>query len=83
MLASLKRQVLERKELPDGYSFRFPGTDQVLDELIEFIKTERTCCEFFHFTLSVNSDKQAVWLTLTGTEGVKAFITTELDWGEA
>ena len=79
VLASLKKQVLERKELPSGYAFRFPGTDKVIDELTEFIKTERECCDFFTFNLSISGDKSEVWLELTGPEGAKDFITQELE----
>src|SRR5688572_33096621 len=42
VLKSLKQQILETKELSDGYAFKFPGSDKVIDELTEFIKTERT-----------------------------------------
>lgn len=79
VLASLKRQIMEKKELPDGYAFKFAGTDEVLDELLEFIKTERTCCNFFVFNVSVSGDKSEIWLALTGVEGVKDVITNELE----
>ena len=78
VLASLKSKMLDRKELRDGYAFRFPGSDEVVDELVEFIKTERTCCDFFVFNLSVSGDKSEAWLTMTGVEGAKDFITHEL-----
>lgn len=78
VLESLRRQILEKKELPNGFSFRFPGNDLVLDELTEFVKTERACCSFFTFELSVSGDKSKIWLSLTGAYGVKDFITGEL-----
>ena len=78
VLKKLKHQVLETKELADGYAFKFPGTDKVIDELTEFIKTERTCCDFFIFGLSISGDASEAWLTLTGPEGAKHFISDEL-----
>lgn len=66
VLASLKRQTVEKRELENGYAIKFPGTDSVLDELTEFIKTEREC------------DKGEAWLELTGPAGAKGFIATEL-----
>ena len=78
VIASLKKQMIDRKELKDGYAFKFPGTDKVLDELTEFIKTERECCDFFIFNLSVSGDKSEAWLELTGAVGVKDFVTAEL-----
>jgi hypothetical protein len=78
VIASLKQKTLEKKELKDGYAFKFAGTDEVLDELTEFIKTERACCDFFTFGLSVSGDKSEAWLELTGVDGAKDFITSEL-----
>ncbi|MCW3127345.1 MAG: hypothetical protein JWO03_3003 [Bacteroidetes bacterium] len=78
VIASLQKQMLEKKELADGYAFRFAGTDCVVDELTEFIKTERQCCDFFTFNLSVKGDHSAAWLELRGPEGAKEFIKTEL-----
>lgn len=79
VIASLKKQMLERKELPNGYAFKFTGADDILDMLTEFIKTERACCNFFIFTVSVSGDKSEAWLSLTGAEGTKEFITAELE----
>jgi len=78
VIKSLRKQIIETKELSNGYAFRFPGTDEVLDELAEFIKTERSCCSFFIFGLSVSGDKSEAWLELTGADGAKAFILSEL-----
>lgn len=78
VLKSLREQILTKKELEHGYAFKFPGTDEVLDQLSEFIKTERACCAFFIFGLSISGDKRETWLELTGPEGTKEFITTEL-----
>jgi len=78
VIASLKKQIIEKKELKNGYAFKFLGTDEVLGELVEFIRTERQCCSFFIFTLSISGDKSEAWLELTGAKGVKDFITAEL-----
>ena len=78
VIASLKRQVLFKKELKNGYAFRFAGSDEVIDELIAFMKDESACCGFFVFNLSVSADKSNVWLEITGPKGVKQFITSEL-----
>jgi hypothetical protein len=57
VLKSLKLQVLERRELPNGYKYKFEGTDEIIDQVIAFIKSERTCCEFFEFSLSIADNK--------------------------
>ena len=78
VLASLKNQMLEKKKLKDGYAFKFNGSDKMVDELTEFIKTERSCCEFFTFNLSISGDKSEVWLELKGKDGVGDLIEKEL-----
>ena len=79
ILESLRKQLVARKELKDGYAFKFLGTDKMVDELVAFIKTERECCDFFIFNLSINGDKSEAWLELTGVDGAKDFIKTELE----
>lgn len=78
VIASLKQQIIEKKELKNGYAFRFSGSDKMLDELTEFIKAEIECCDFFTFGLTISGDKNEVWLELSGEEGVKDFITLEI-----
>lgn len=41
------------KGITNGFAFKFSGDDVMLDELTEFIKTERKCCNFFTFNLSL------------------------------
>ena len=71
--------MVEKKELENGFAFRFNGSDAMIDELTEFIKTERQCCDFFTFNLSVEGDSSTAWLELTGPKEVKEFIQTELE----
>jgi hypothetical protein len=80
VLARLREKITKKKELEHGYAFKFPGTDVMLDELIEFIKTERECCDFFLFNLSISGNKKEAWLELTGPEGTKEFIVAELEF---
>ncbi len=79
VLENLRKQVMEKKELPNGFSYRFDNTDKMLYELTEFIKTERQCCDFFDFGLSIVSDENAIWLSLTGPKNAKNFIKAELN----
>lgn len=78
VLQDLKKQIAEKKELKDGYAFKFPGGDKTADELIEFVKSERSCCNFFVFTLSFSGDGKETWLSLTGPDGAKEMILGEL-----
>ena len=79
VIKSLKSQMLQKKELTSGYSYKFVGTDKMVDELTEFVKTERACCDFFVFNLSISGDKSEACLEITGPKGAKDFIKTELE----
>jgi hypothetical protein len=77
VIANLKKQVIEKKELKNGYAYKFTGSDNTVDELANFIKTERGCCDFFTFNISVSGDKSEAWLHITGPKGAKEFIKDE------
>lgn len=79
VLESLRKQILEKKELPNGYAFKFNGSDKMIDELTEFAKTERECCDFFTFNLSITGDKNSLWFEITGPREAKEFIKTEME----
>lgn len=66
------------RELPNGYSVRLPNRSDILLIAAEFIALERLCCPFFDFTLEIGREGGAVWLSLTGREGVKPFIMAEI-----
>jgi hypothetical protein len=78
VISKLKALVLQKKELSNGYAYRFHGTDEILDSLTAFIKSERLCCDFFNFSLQI-SNQSVVWLEITGAKGTKEFIKTELE----
>lgn len=78
-IATLFQQAGAYQELEDGYAFRFPGTDEQADQLLDFIKFERRCCAFFTFALSFEPNQGHIWLSLRGGDGVKAFIQAELE----
>lgn len=77
-IRSLFRLVQEVRELPDGYAFRLPSEADLLTKSAEFIAKERLCCPFFGFKLELEPEGGALWLHLTGSEGVKPFILAEV-----
>ncbi|HYG37865.1 MAG TPA: hypothetical protein VD908_04565 [Cytophagales bacterium] len=79
VIAELKKEVIEKKELENGFAYKFFGSDVHIDTLTEFIKTERLCCGFFNFNLSIKNDG-FIWLELTGPKGIKEFIQNEIDF---
>lgn len=70
--------VVEVCELRDGFAFRLAERPNLLQKLGEFIELEKLCCPFFGFTVEVEPEGGAVWLKLTGREGVKPFIQAEI-----
>ena len=68
----------KKKELKDGYAYKFAGSDDIVTKLNEFIKTEKKCCDFFAFSLRVSSDKSTAWLEIADEKGVKDSIKTEI-----
>ena len=78
VIAHLKKLLITKRELENGFRYQFPGDDASLDTLTAFIKTERLCCDFFQYALSIGKESQSLQLTLTGPEGAKDFIISEL-----
>ena len=79
VIADLKSMMIKKKELKDGYAYKFSGSDDVVAKLNEFIKTESECCDFFKFKLTISNNKSQAWLHITGEKGVKEFIETEME----
>ena len=68
--------VAEKVELENGYGFRLPASE--LPHAAEWVTLEARCCPFFTFALAQARDQGPLWLRLTGSPGVKAFIRAEL-----
>lgn len=77
VIAQLKSKSIEKVELTNGFSYKFDDTDSTIDMLTEFIKTERQCCDFFDFSIRLTDG--FTWLDITGPEGAKEFIKSELE----
>jgi hypothetical protein len=79
VIALLKAEISQTKELDNGYQYSFKGSDKMIDMIVNFIKSERACCDFFTFNLLIEDDHTDVLLTITGPEGAKNFIKTEME----
>lgn len=78
VLAELRTKILLKTELENGFQYSFDGTDKMIDQLSLFIKTERQCCDFFDYHLVVAGNGKRIEMKITGPEGVKDFIKSEL-----
>ena len=79
VIALLKDNILKREELINGYHYTFAGSDTILDQLMIFIKSERQCCKFLTFNLTIENDLSSIILNITGPDGTKEFINTEME----
>lgn len=78
IIANLKTEVLAKQEIETGFRYTFKGSDAMLEQLIAFIKSERICCPFFTFSLTIEDNNSVAILTITGPEGAKEFIISDL-----
>ena len=69
---------LEIKELPEGYGMRFPRETLLFTALSEWATLEHLCCPFLTLTLELQQDNGPIWLKISGNDGVKGFLRTEL-----
>jgi hypothetical protein len=79
LLGGLVRQAAERIDLPSGYRVRFDAEPGVLGTIASVIETERRCCRFLRFDLTVEPDERAIWLEFTGPPGTREFLAGMLD----
>jgi hypothetical protein len=77
LVEALRHAIQERRELPDGYAFQMDTNQIGTDQLAEWIELERQCCPFFEFEIRWTRQNGAVWLHLSGPDGVKEFILDE------
>src|SRR5262245_20618541 len=75
---ALFSEVQEIQELSNGYQFRFANDPSAILDVAQFTSLEKLCCPFLNFTIDVQAEGGPVWLSLTGREGVKAFIREEV-----
>ncbi len=68
----------EVQELSNGYALRFLNEPGNFKAIAKYIENERLCCPFFSFELEVKPNGGALWLRLTGGEGVKELLRSGL-----
>lgn len=74
----LFQTIREVRELSNGYAFQFLNEPGKFMVIAGYIENERLCCPFFNFELEVKPDGGALWLRLTGGEGVKELLKSGL-----
>ena len=80
VLAKIAESLIDFEELPDGFRYRFPAEDAVLQNLMRVINLEQKCCPFLSFKLNLEAGKDFASLDLTGGQDAKEAIRTLFDW---
>ena len=79
LFATLVRRADERRELPDGYRFRFAATGDILSAVANTVDAERMCCRFLRFTVTIEPDEGPICVDLTGPPGTREFLAALFD----
>jgi hypothetical protein len=66
------------RELRNGFEFEFPPDTATFDLVSEWVEGERLCCPFFDIDVHVEREGGSLWLRLTGRDGVKQFIRSDI-----
>lgn len=74
LLPGLASQALAREVLPDGLRWRFAPSQSLLELIARVIDSERQCCPFFRFALTVEPGGGPVWLAVTGPTGTRELL---------
>jgi hypothetical protein len=74
-LMSKRKEVVETEK---GYEFQYSPSDVSLFELADWVVAEGKCCPFFDFHIDLEREGTLLCLRLTGAEGIKGFICSEL-----
>ena len=67
----------EKRELGNGYAYRFAAHKVSISEIAEWITFERRCCPLFNLQIEAEPNDGPLWLRITGPAGVKEFIKSE------
>ena len=74
LLPGLLAGAVECIETPRGFRYRFDTTPGRLATIAEVVERERQCCRFIEFAIRMEPDAGAIWLSVEGPEGTKAFL---------
>ena len=65
-------------EVADGYAFRIPAPNAMLDTIAEFLAFERWCCPFITFELDLAPNQGPLTLRMRGPAAFKDFLREEI-----
>ena len=75
LLADLVGSAITHEELDSGHRLTFAATDDVLAIILNTVTSERHCCQFLRFQVTVEPGDGPISLELTGPRGTKEFVS--------
>ena len=75
LLADLVRCAKTHEELDSGHRLTFAATDETLAIILKMVTSERQCCQFLRFQITVQPGDGPISLELTGPHGTKEFLS--------
>lgn len=70
--------VTERKEIANGFAYKFSSEKTKLRELEQFIENERECCPYMSFKIDPQSSGKDIWVEVTNPKGEMEYFETFL-----
>jgi hypothetical protein len=74
LLPGLARRAMSVDNVEGGVQLRFEASTEMLQAIVQVIDTERQCCRFLRFDLSVEAGGAPMSLTVTGPPGTRDFL---------
>lgn len=69
----------EMREVSGGYAFRFPGSMDYAERMLDVIRLERKCCPFLSFEIAFEPEEQGIWLYVGGDEQVEDYLAQQAE----
>ncbi len=66
--------VKEKEKTEYGLLYYFEDDDDLLKDLMEFVKLEKACCPFFRFDLTILPFEQGIGLQISGSKAAVKFL---------
>jgi hypothetical protein len=78
LFADLVRHAATHEELDNGHRLTFAATDEAIAIILKTVTSERHCCQFLRFQITVEPGGRPIALELTGPHGTKEFVAALL-----
>ena len=78
LLSDLMRRAEGQEDLSEGLRLRFAAAEDTLTSITRAVETERHCCRFLRFGITVEPYGGPIFLELSGPPGTREFVAALL-----